>query len=114
MKKIFLLSGFILLLSSCSTQKNLYSWDKYTTTSYNYYKKQTPESEEALMKTYQRIITKAENQNSRIAPGIYAEYGFFLMKNGKRDEGLTYITKEKELYPESTPFIDRLIKQFSE
>jgi len=47
-----------------------------------------------------------------VQPGICAEYGYLLIKQGKREEGLQLLKKEIELYPESKVFITRIIKQF--
>lgn len=44
-------------------------------------------------------------------PGMYAEYGYLLYKTGKKDEGLAFLKKEVELYPESDTYISRIIKQ---
>lgn len=114
MRKLLLAGVALWMLTSCATTTSLYNWNNYVDSSYQYYKKQTPESTERLMKTYEAMIKKPNGSRKTIAPGICAEYGYFLIQNGKKDEGVTMLKKEKELYPESTQFMDRLIKQFSE
>ena len=115
MRNLLLFSVILLATASCTTtQKSLYNWDRYTTTSYQFYKKQTPEATEALMKTYENMIKKTTGTRKTAAPGVHAEYGYFLIQNGKKDDGIVMLKKEKELYPESSIFMDRLIKQFSE
>lgn len=115
MKNFVLLFVFVLAFASCTTVKQpLYNWDRYTATSYNYYKRQTPEATAALMKTYENMIKKAGGTRKTVAPGVHAEYGYFLIQNGKKEEGIAMLKKEKEFYPESRVFMDRLIKQFSE
>lgn len=103
-----------MMLASCTTTTTLYNWNDYVNSSYQYYKQQTPESTARLMKTYEAMINKPNGSRKTIAPGICAEYGYFLIQNGKKEEGVTMLKKEKELYPESTQFMDRLIKQFAE
>lgn len=111
MKKLLGLFLTILLLTSCATTTSLYSWGNYEDASYNYYKKQTPEAAEALLKSYQNIINKQKGSRKVVPPGIYAEYGFMLIQTGKRDEGIINLKKEIELYPESKVFIERIINQ---
>ena len=111
MKKLLGLFLTILLLTSCTTTTSLYSWGNYEDASYNYYKKQTPEAAEALLKSYQNIINKQKGSRKVVPPGIYAEYGFMLIQTGKRDEGIINLKKEIELYPESKVFIERIINQ---
>ncbi len=114
MKKILLFGFSLFMLTSCMTSTSLYDWKNYETTSYLYYKKQTPEATEQLMKTYEAMINKPNGSRKTIAPGICAEYGYFLLQNGKKAEGVAMLKKERELYPESKVFMDRLINRFSE
>ncbi len=115
MRHLYLLTVLALLCASCTnTPKSLYSWNDYENASYSYYKDQTPESSEKLMKTYQAMINNPKGSRKVAPPGIHAEYGYLLLQNNKKDEGLAMFQKEKELYPQSAIFMDRLIKQFSE
>lgn len=114
MKKFLLLGCATFLLISCTSSKKLYDWKNYESASYQYYKKQTPEASLELMKTYETMIKNPKGTRKTIAPGIYAEYGYFLLQNGKKEEGIAMLKKEKELYPESSAFMDRLINRFSE
>lgn len=101
----------VVLLCACTTTNSLYSWNNYENSSYNYFKKQTPESTQALLKTYAKIIEQQDRGTRKVVPpGTYAEYGFLLVQNGKKEEGLAMLKKEIETYPESKVFIDRIIK----
>ncbi|SHF13205.1 hypothetical protein SAMN05444405_105174 [Bacteroides luti] len=110
--KLICVACFALFLSSCTTQQSaLYSWKNYEKTSYNYYKKQTPESTEALLNTYAILIAKQDQGTRKVVPpGTYAEYGFLLAQTGKKEEGISMMKKEIEVYPESKVFIERIIK----
>jgi hypothetical protein len=35
-----------------------------------------------------------------------------LIQSGKTEEGITYLKREIEIYPESKVFIERIIKQY--
>jgi len=47
------------------------------------------------------IMKNSENKNLRVPPGVYCEYGFLLLKEGKTDEALSYFNLEEKTYPES-------------
>lgn len=67
---------------------------------------------EKLLREYARIIQEPKGTRKTPPPGICAEYGYVLLKQGKKEEGLALLKREIELYPESANFIGRIIKQF--
>lgn len=104
----------VILGTSCSSPKALYSWDNYNTSAYNYMKTPTEESELSLIATYDEVISKQKGTRGVVPPGIYAEKGYLLLKMDKIEEGLICLKKEVELYPESEKFLSRIIKQYEE
>lgn len=104
--------SLVLVLSGCGIQKPLYSWYNYDDVVYKYSKSHTSEDRENLIKTYEKLINEQRGSRGAVPPGIYAEYGYLLLKEGKQEEGLTLLKKEVALYPESAPFVGRIIKQF--
>ena len=99
------------ILSSCSSSKTLYSWYDYEDATYQYSKKATPKLYEKMMEEYEKVKKKQKGTRKVVPPGFNAEYGFQLCKEGKKDEGLKYLNKEIELYPESKTYVSRIIKQ---
>lgn len=114
MKKILFIFIIALIVSSCTTQKPLYSWDKYELTSYNYLKNSDEKSMQELIETYQNIITKQKGSRGVVPPGVYADYGYVLLQANKNEEGKAMLLKEVALYPESKIFIDRILKMIEE
>jgi hypothetical protein len=110
MKKIIIVSTFFFLLASCSTQKPLYSWEKYEDSSYNYLKDNNEEATQELIENFQKIIKEQKGSRGIVPPGIYADYGFILLQLNKTEEGKKLLQKEVSLYPESKIFIDRILK----
>jgi len=111
MKTIFAFSLLALILTGCAAApKPLYSWGDYQERSYNYIKEENTKSLETLIETYEKIISKQTGSRKTVPPGIYADYGYLLYKQGKTQEGLAFLNKEIALYPESTVFISRIIK----
>ncbi|MBM3418688.1 MAG: DUF4810 domain-containing protein [Bacteroidetes bacterium] len=110
MKNLWLFSIIGFLSTSCVSKKDLYFWDKYDVSSYLYLKNNNEQSAQELIATYESIIVKQNEIRKVVPPGIYADYGFILMQNGKVEKGNLMLQKEIELYPESKIFIDRIIK----
>lgn len=113
---IAVLSVFIwgLNLTSCRVSSdNLYSWHKYEATVYSYIRSQSPERLADLVDQYERLIDRQREARKMPPPGVCAEYGYLLLKTGKRAEGLEMLKREIGYYPESEVFIARIIKQFS-
>lgn len=102
----------ILGLSSCATQqKPLYSWYGYEDAAYQNSKKMTDKTEENFVKQINKVIEKQQGSRQTVPPGIFAEYGYFLVKKGQPQEGVEFLKKEISLYPESQTFISRIINQ---
>lgn len=114
MKKLYYLAaaiGIVLTASSCGSSSNLYSWYNYEDATYQYSKKTTDELQVKVLEQYKKITDKQKGLRGVVPPGMYAEYGYLLYKTGKKAEGLAFLKKEKELYPESDMYISRIIKQ---
>lgn len=117
MKKRKILSGAILvalLLASCTPTKTLYSWSDYDRRSYDYVKEDNEKNLDELLESYEKMINKQSGLRQVPPPGICADYGFLLIKKGKKTEGIAMMKKEIALYPESATFISRIIKKLEE
>lgn len=110
--KAAIISFIALLAVSCTTTKKLYSWYDYQEDYYHYLKNADKESMEELIATYDKIIAEQKETRGVVPPGIYADYGYLLMENGKASEAKAMFAKEIELYPESEVFIGSIMKRF--
>ncbi|GHV09560.1 lipoprotein [Bacteroidia bacterium] len=111
MKKVLIFGCFCLLLTGCVTApKPLYSWGDYQEKTYAYTKDATDKSLDDLLNTYQKLIDTQTGTRKTVPPGLCADYGYLLYKQGKTQEGLALLEKEIALYPESSVFIARIIK----
>ena len=113
MKKIFLVTGFSLLLA-CSCGKALYSHYDYDEVTY-FYAKQNKSLEgkdlKKLIKSYKRIVEQPKGANNVPPPGAYADYAYLLFLQGDRDEAKTYFQKEYVTYPESKVYVESLMQK---
>lgn len=107
---IAILSGIV--ASAPLAAETLYSWHGYQEKSYKYLKKNDASSYKNLVKCYESIISSQTLGRRTVPPGIYADYGWILIKNGEIEKGKAMLQKEMELYPESSTFITRILKRF--
>jgi hypothetical protein len=85
-----------------------YSWGDYEKSLYSYYKDPTKAPELAV--ALEKNILAAEQTQKPVAPGLYAEYGYVLMQQGKSKEAVAYFEKEKSKWPESVHLMNTMIQ----
>lgn len=111
-KSLLLLPCLGLLLFSGCTSPYLFEWGNYDQWLYENYK--NPKNDEELYVDLTALITKYESRRNPsakpMAPGLYAEYGFLLMRRGENELAINYFNKEKELWPEAAVFMDSMIQ----
>lgn len=98
--------GLSILLAGCAVPTK-YTWGNYEQSLHTYYKDTTKSAEH--MAELDSIIQSAEKTQGKVAPGIHAEYGYFLMQQGKSNEAAAQFGKEKEKWPESTQLMNNMI-----
>lgn len=111
MRKLLLSVGCVIAFASCGTEQSLYSWYDSQDATYTYTKKGTDELLTKAMTQYEKVISKQKGVRKTVPPGVNAEYGYLLVKAGKKEEGLALLKAEIKAYPESETFISRIIKQ---
>lgn len=113
MKKLFLLTPLVcFLFAACVTKRPIdYAWGDYSKSLYKLKKGPTDERLQSHKEVLVRIITDSKENSWRVPPGIYAEYGYILLSEGKTSEGLANIELEAATYPESRVFMERIKAQ---
>jgi hypothetical protein len=105
--QVMLIMLCLIACSGCAAgPKPIFYWGDYDNCLYSHYSNNEDEKSFESMKT---IVTKAEKDNLRIAPGIYAEYGFMLYNHGQPAMAVQYFKLEEKNYPESAPLMQQLI-----
>jgi len=94
-------------LSACVTQHTMYDWGSYTPSLYHYYKDPTRNVE--LMASLEAIIKEAGPQKGAVPPGVYAEYGYLQLQQGRTTEAVGSFQQEMQRWPESKVFMQRMI-----
>ena len=95
-------------LSGCATESGLYRWGGYDDALYSHYK--NPQDRAAFVKRLKTIVLEAEQSGRKVPPGIYAEYGYALYEEGQYDQAATYFQKERDLWPESRTFMEKMLR----
>ncbi len=95
------------LCAGCATQKSLYQWGHYEDSLYRMYKH--PEKAKEYQEALRLIIQRCEKAGRIVPPGIYAEYGYSLYKEGRFEEAAAFFKKEREAWPESYVLMNTLI-----
>ena len=111
-KFLLLLPCLGMLMFTGCTSPHLYEWGNYDQWLYENY--ENPKNDEELYVDLTALITEYEGrknpQTKPMAPGLYAEYGFLLMRRGENSQAIKYYNKEKALWPESAVFMDSMIQ----
>jgi len=111
MKRIIfpiILGGFLIISGCMPRLTTLYYWDDYSHVLYNFKKNPTPEASEKYKESLLKIINESKKYDRQVPPGIYAEYGYLLIKKGNKEDGLKYLDLEVKTYPESAKFVAHL------
>jgi hypothetical protein len=108
MRRSFVVLGLCVAVCGCATKHYAYDWGNYDPSLYAYYKDPT---KMAKLEDELAVIVKAGDANGMtVPPGIYAEYGYLKLQQGQSDAAIDMFTQEKKRWPESTVFMDNMIK----
>jgi hypothetical protein len=107
-RAFLLVVAAVSILAGCVTTNQKYEWGKYDASLYAYYKDPTKAGE--LSASLEAVIAAADAKRAKVPPGIYAEYGYLQMQQGKNQEAVTSFKQEAAHWPESKVFMDQMIK----
>jgi hypothetical protein len=103
--KLFISIVIMLALTACAA-KQRYEWSGYDKKLYSHYK--DPSQKDEFIQALKETIDDA-TPDGRVPPGIFAEYGFVLYEQGNSLEAVQYYQKEADKWPESRPFMAKMI-----
>ena len=113
MKKTLLLPLLAAMLATgCATQdRSLYQWGSYENQIYAMYAEGGKTSPQEQIGKLERDLEKARAANKALPPGFQAHLGYLYFQTGRLDQAVAAFETEKLLFPESRPYMDRLIAQ---
>ncbi|MBI5062223.1 MAG: DUF4810 domain-containing protein [Desulfatitalea sp.] len=89
----------------------MYYWENYSDSLYQTKKHPTPETLAEHQSVLEKIIETSKENNCRIPPGVCAELGYIYAMRNDNKKAIELFTQEKQIYPEATLFMDRLIQR---
>lgn len=101
----------VLFCFGCSAKKQMYYWGDYSDSLYHAKKAPCVESLAKHKEVLENIVEESKNRNLRIPPGVCAELGYLYAANNNTKKAIELFQMEKQIYPESTILMDRLIVQ---
>jgi hypothetical protein len=110
--KLIIALGAAILTSACATgNPGLYQWGSYEHQIYAMYAEGGKTSPQEQIGKLESDLEKARAANRPLPPGFQAHLGYLYYQTGKLDQALAAFEAEKLLFPESRPYMDRLITQ---
>lgn len=102
----------ILLLSGCATPpKPLYYWGDYQSNVYGHLKGEKGPEEQIEM--LERTREEAKSKSLPLPPGFQAHLAMLYGQTGRSERLVENLEAEKNQYPESSTFMDFLLKKFN-
>ncbi|WP_458774773.1 DUF4810 domain-containing protein [Desulforhopalus sp. 52FAK] len=112
MKNILLLIAIAFLFTGCAARKQpMYYFGDSSQALYAHKKEPTDESFMQMKQSLEDVIKHSELSGINIAPGTFANIGYLNLLENKPDQAIAYFNREKQLYPEATIFMDRMIQK---
>lgn len=108
---LILISGLtILLLSGCATRHEpLYYWGDFQNQQYAYFKGEKGPEDSILQ--LERIREEAKSRGKLVPPGLQAHLGMLYGVTGRTDMFEQNLGAERQQFPESTAYLDFLLKK---
>jgi hypothetical protein len=105
----------LLVVSACalvgcaSAPPSLYEWGQYESQIYASYNDPGKVSPEEQIQKLEADYQKARGKNKAVPPGFHAQLGYLYFQIGKADQALQSFETEKQLFPESSVYMNRAI-----
>ncbi len=97
-----------LALAGCKTAPpTMYQWEDYQPQVYQHFKGESPEQQIAAM---EKGLLEIASRSKNPPPGYHAHLGLLYAMTDKQDLALAQFEIEKKLFPESTTYMDFLLK----
>jgi hypothetical protein len=94
-----------------SADRAMYCWGNYSDSLYDCKKNPDPETLAKHKEVLENIIEESKKRELRIPPNVSAELGYNYAAQNNNKKAIELFNLEKQIYPESSILMDRLISQ---
>jgi len=116
-KQCHIHSGFgiamIALLVGCAQPKTLYLWEAFPRQQYDILLREGASPDDQIL-VLQSHAEKARATGATLPPGFRAHLGMLYLSMGNGDEARNLWEAEKTAFPESTSYMDQLLKRLND
>lgn len=103
--------GALLVLTACANRpKPLYMWETFGKQQYKVLLRES-ESPDEQIRSMEAHAEKARVNNAELPPGFRAHLGMLYLEAGNSQRAKELWSGEKTVFPEASPYMDRLLKQ---
>lgn len=109
-----LLISLVVSLSACMPQRQFY-WGQYEDSLYARHQHAGTGGEahaSGMLAT--TLAAPPTSVSQKVGPGIHADYGYLLFKQGRPDEAIAQFQQEAATYPESKLLMDSMVSRIQE
>ena len=99
-----------LSVTACAPQKQFY-WGSYEDSLLSRQQDAGAGGDNDATAKLLATIEEAQASNMKVGPGIHADYGYLLFKQGKAEQAIEELHKEAMLFPESKPLMDTMVSR---
>jgi len=95
--------------AACTSTRGLYGWGAYDDSVHDVIVDEGSVDLDREIQRMVELVEKAVSLSRRVPPGLHAHLGYLYYLRGDVDSATAAFLSEKEIYPESTVFVDGLL-----
>jgi len=103
----------VLAATGCGGGGPLYRWGHYEGVLYDTYAHPGKADPATQIARLSEDVQRAQAEGERVPPGVHAHLGYMYYLQGNAEAAARELQTEKELFPESAVFIDRLLARLA-
>ncbi len=105
-------ASLLALVGCANAPKPLYQWDAYPRLQYNTLLREGASPAEQI-RALEAQAEKARASNAALPPGLRAHLGMLYLGAGNPQRAQELWTAEKQAFPESSPYMNRLLERLA-
>jgi hypothetical protein len=102
-------AGIVVAVTGCAKPQPIYRWGIYETLIYESYTTADGSIPGTHSARLSEDIARTQAEGRRVPPGVHAHLGFLYYSQGEIDAARAQFISEKELFPESSTFMDGIL-----